>query len=63
MELPLWRLDVPLIPFVDKSESPITLNYYYLSESGAKEPVQFTLKGEEVWLDHERLKAKKIREI
>lgn len=63
MELPLWDLNVTLIPFIDKSESSITLNYYYLSETGAKQPVQFTVKGDDIWLDHERLKAKKVKEL
>ncbi len=63
MELAFWGLDVTLIPYIDKSENPITLDYYYLSEAGAKQPVQFTIKNNEIWLDHERLKAKKVKEL
>lgn len=58
-----WELDMPLHPFIDRTESTITMDYYYLSDAGAKEPVQFYTKNNEIWFDLERLKAKKIKEI
>ncbi|MHA2031917.1 MAG: serine hydrolase [Candidatus Kariarchaeaceae archaeon] len=63
MELSTWGMDVPLIPFDANPEILITSDYYYLSEAGAKQPVKFTFRGDEVWLDHERLKAKKVRDL
>ena len=58
-----WALDAPLLPFIDKSERPITLNYYFLTEVGAKTPIVFREEKDNIWLDLERLKAKKIRDL
>lgn len=63
IKLSQWEYEMPLTPFIDKDESPITLDYYILSEAGGKEPVQFSIIKDEIWFDLERVKAKKVRDL
>jgi CubicO group peptidase (beta-lactamase class C family) len=58
-----WDIDSPLIPFESDGDL-ITLNYYLITEVGGKDPVQFEIdKSGTIWMHHERLKWKKVREL
>ncbi|MFW9903249.1 MAG: serine hydrolase [Candidatus Thorarchaeota archaeon] len=58
-----WGIDTPLIPQESEGEF-ITLNYYLLTEVGGKDPVQFEIEENgTIWMHHERLKWKKVRNL
>ncbi|MFX0171000.1 MAG: serine hydrolase [Candidatus Hodarchaeota archaeon] len=58
-----WGIDAPLIPF-ESDIDLLTLNYYLLTEVGGKDPVQFEIENNgTIWMHHERLKWKKVREL
>lgn len=56
----LWGINVPLIPSESERNNLITLNYYIVTESGGRDPVQFEIDEDgTIWMHHERLKWKK----
>ncbi|MFX0050977.1 MAG: serine hydrolase [Candidatus Hermodarchaeota archaeon] len=58
-----WDINAPLIPFESDCDL-ITLNYYLITEVGGKDPVQFEIDDNgTIWMHHERLKWKKVREL
>ncbi|MFX0183341.1 MAG: serine hydrolase [Candidatus Hodarchaeota archaeon] len=58
-----YGIDSPLIPF-ESDDVLITLDYYLITEVGGKDPVQFEIDDNgTIWMHHERLKWKKIREL
>ncbi|MCE7736715.1 MAG: serine hydrolase [Candidatus Heimdallarchaeota archaeon] len=63
IKLNQFEYEIPLMPFIDKTESPITFDYYYLSDAGGKEPLQFSIVNDEIWFDLERIKAKKVKDL
>ncbi|UCG01632.1 MAG: serine hydrolase [Candidatus Heimdallarchaeota archaeon] len=58
-----WGIDAPLIP-LESDNDVITLSYYLLTEVGGKDPIEFEIdeKGT-IWMHHERLKWKKVRDL
>ena len=58
-----WGIDAPLIP-QESEQDLITLNYHLLTEVGEKDPVQFEIDEDgTIWMHHERLKWKKVRDL
>jgi hypothetical protein len=58
-----WGINAPLIPF-ESDNGLLTLNYYLITEVGGKDPVQFEIDDNgTIWMHHERLKWKKVREL
>ena len=58
-----WDINSPLIPF-ESEDDLITLNYYLITEVGGKDPVQFEIDEHgTIWMHHERLKWKKVRNL
>ncbi len=56
-----WGIDSPIIPFESDFDNLITFNYYFITEVGEKEPIQFELDNNNtMWMHHDRLKWKKI---
>ncbi len=59
-----WGIDSPLIPLTSDHNDLITLNYYLVTEVGGKDPVQFEVDNNgTIWMHHERLKWKKVRDL
>ncbi|MFX0205003.1 MAG: serine hydrolase [Candidatus Hodarchaeota archaeon] len=58
-----YEINSPLIPFESDGDL-ITLNYYLITEVGGKDPVEFEIDDNgTIWMHHERLKWKKVREL
>ncbi|MFW9854256.1 MAG: serine hydrolase [Candidatus Thorarchaeota archaeon] len=59
-----WGINAPLIPRERPEKNSVTLNYYLLTEVGAKDPVEFEIdENGTIWMHHERLKWKKVRDL
>jgi CubicO group peptidase (beta-lactamase class C family) len=59
-----WGINSPLIPLENEKNDLITLNYYLITEVGGKDPIQFEIDNNDtIWMHHERLKWKKVREL
>ncbi|MFW9777740.1 MAG: serine hydrolase [Candidatus Heimdallarchaeota archaeon] len=59
-----WGINSPLIPLERDDMDSVTLNYYLVTEVGAKDPVEFEIDEHgTIWMHHERLKWKKVREL
>ncbi|MFX0013265.1 MAG: serine hydrolase [Promethearchaeota archaeon] len=59
-----WGINSPLIPVESEKKDLITFDYYLLTEVGGKDPVQFEIdENGTIWMHHERLKWKKVRNL